>query len=327
MHCVHQGGDQGGTTSDLQDSRGLQGPALGRRDSRLKWIPGHLVGIPRMRGGIFRYAQGFDLAYPDIENPRAASISPSEGGGSRTTGVALAKQKDMSSAWFDGKIRPLHKSLSGRLFRSPFFPAGQNRSQADSQEDQAPRPNLDLFDIVPGVNRRMQLAKSNIAVDEAISRLRKRHDGLYSRLCATSIPLLEGLVASSSLSELRLVHMPSRRRDSVHQTCARESLRSHSLFADASLRTPIAEGRADFVPVFFRTFPVSSKTGRSQSMRPSFRPLHPTAMDSVHWEPRSIQPVPRWTTLESLLPRSTNECREPWAFFPSLEADHGGDSY
>ncbi len=59
-----------------------------------KWIPGHLVGIPRMRGGFFAMLNGFDLTYPDIENPRARFYFTERGW--REVGrkvVALAKQE------------------------------------------------------------------------------------------------------------------------------------------------------------------------------------------------------------------------------------------
>lgn len=101
----------------------------------------------------------------------------------------------------------------------------------------------------------MQWQNQTVPVDEAISRLRNGMTVFIHGCAATSVPLLEGLVASSSLSELRLVHMHLEGEIPFIRPEHTNRFRSLSLFADASLRTPIAEGRADFVPVFLSDIP------------------------------------------------------------------------
>ena len=73
--------------------------------------------------------------------------------------------------------------------------------------------------------------------------------------CATPTPLLEALAARTDLEGVQLYHLhlngPAPFADPVHAG----HITSNSLFTGPAMRGPIAEGRADFVPVFLSDIP------------------------------------------------------------------------
>jgi acyl-CoA hydrolase len=72
---------------------------------------------------------------------------------------------------------------------------------------------------------------------------------------ATPVPLLEALTARTDLEAVRLYHLhTSGAAPWTSSECAGR-LRSVSLFNGPALRDPVAEGRADFVPVFLSDVP------------------------------------------------------------------------
>jgi 4-hydroxybutyrate CoA-transferase len=79
---------------------------------------------------------------------------------------------------------------------------------------------------------------------------------------ATPTPLLEALAARHDLEGVQLYHLhlagPAPYAD---RACAGR-LVPHSLFTGPALRTPIAEGRAEFIPVFLSDIPALFSTGR-----------------------------------------------------------------
>lgn len=79
---------------------------------------------------------------------------------------------------------------------------------------------------------------------------------------ATPTPLLEALADRTDLEDVRLYHLhldgPCRFADPEHEG----RFRSVSLFTGPALRAPIAEGRADFMPVFLSDIPGLFRSGR-----------------------------------------------------------------
>jgi acyl-CoA hydrolase len=72
---------------------------------------------------------------------------------------------------------------------------------------------------------------------------------------ATPTPLLDALAARTDLEGIRLYHLHT---DGPAPWCAPECggrIRSISLFNGPSMREPVAEGRADFVPIFLSDVP------------------------------------------------------------------------
>jgi 4-hydroxybutyrate CoA-transferase len=72
---------------------------------------------------------------------------------------------------------------------------------------------------------------------------------------ATPMPLVEALAARTDLEEVRVVHLHIE-GSAPHVDAGRQSVfRAVCLFASAPLRQALAEGRADFVPVFLSDVP------------------------------------------------------------------------
>jgi acyl-CoA hydrolase len=72
---------------------------------------------------------------------------------------------------------------------------------------------------------------------------------------ATPLPLVEALSARTDLENVRIVHLHTE-GDAPYVTPGRERhFRAVSLFTGTPLRQPVAEGRADFVPVFLSDVP------------------------------------------------------------------------
>jgi acyl-CoA hydrolase len=79
---------------------------------------------------------------------------------------------------------------------------------------------------------------------------------------ATPTPLVEALSARTDLEGVRLVHLHTE-GTAPYATAGREaSFRAVSLFTGEPLRRAVAEGRADFVPVFLSDVPALFASGR-----------------------------------------------------------------
>lgn len=91
--------------------------------------------------------------------------------------------------------------------------------------------------------------------DRVIAHLRSGMNVFVHGAAATPTPLLEALIRRPDLENIRLYHMhlegPIPFADPQHSP----RFHSISLFTGAALRTPIAEGRADFMPVFLSDIP------------------------------------------------------------------------
>ena len=78
---------------------------------------------------------------------------------------------------------------------------------------------------------------------------------------ATPIPLLDALAARTDVDGVRLYHLHTSGTDSfVDERCARR-LRSISFFVGPNVRAAVADGRADFMPVFLSDVPKLFSTG------------------------------------------------------------------
>ncbi len=73
--------------------------------------------------------------------------------------------------------------------------------------------------------------------------------------CATPIPLLEALCRRTDLAGVELYHLHLQGEIGFADPVHAGRFYSHSLFTGPALRGPIAEGRADFVPVFLSDIP------------------------------------------------------------------------
>lgn len=73
--------------------------------------------------------------------------------------------------------------------------------------------------------------------------------------CATPVPLLHELTAKQDIDDVTLYHLHLSGDIPLGDKEVTERFHSVSLFASAALRDPIAEGRADFVPVFLSDVP------------------------------------------------------------------------
>jgi 4-hydroxybutyrate CoA-transferase len=91
--------------------------------------------------------------------------------------------------------------------------------------------------------------------DEVVALVESGHNVFVHGACATPTPLLEALSRRQALREVQLYHLhlqgPVPFADNAHVG----RFFSHSLFTGPALRAPIAEGRADFIPVFLSDIP------------------------------------------------------------------------
>lgn len=78
---------------------------------------------------------------------------------------------------------------------------------------------------------------------------------------ATPSALLEALVARTDLSDVHAYHLHLGGPPHLGVDAA-ERVRSHPFFVDAGMRRAVAEGRADFIPVFLSDIPRLFKSGR-----------------------------------------------------------------
>jgi 4-hydroxybutyrate CoA-transferase len=73
--------------------------------------------------------------------------------------------------------------------------------------------------------------------------------------CATPAPLLDALCARTDLADVKLYHLHTAGAAPFAEAGREREFRSVSLFTGAPLRAAIAEGRADFVPIFLSDIP------------------------------------------------------------------------
>ncbi len=90
---------------------------------------------------------------------------------------------------------------------------------------------------------------------EAVARVRSGHQVFIHGAAATPTPLIEALAARRDLADVRLWHMHTNGPAPFAAAGRAKEFRSVSLFTGAPLRVAIAEGRADFVPIFLSDIP------------------------------------------------------------------------
>jgi 4-hydroxybutyrate CoA-transferase len=79
---------------------------------------------------------------------------------------------------------------------------------------------------------------------------------------ATPTPLLDALAARADLEGVTLYHLHTSGPAAFAAPEVAERLRSVSFFVGPALRRPIAEGRADFMPIFLSQIPGLFASGR-----------------------------------------------------------------
>jgi 4-hydroxybutyrate CoA-transferase len=100
------------------------------------------------------------------------------------------------------------------------------------------------------------------SADSTVQRLQNGMNVFVHGAAATPTPLLDALVARSDLRSLNLFHMHLEGCVPFALPDQSERFHSTSLFAGPALREPIAEGRADFIPVFLSDIPALFQNGR-----------------------------------------------------------------
>ncbi len=100
------------------------------------------------------------------------------------------------------------------------------------------------------------------APDDAVACIRSGTSVFVHGACATPQPLLEALCAREELRDVELYHLhthgPAPFADPRHEG----RFHSNSLFIGANLRTAVAEGRADFIPIFLSDIPWLFTSGK-----------------------------------------------------------------
>lgn len=94
-----------------------------------------------------------------------------------------------------------------------------------------------------------------VAPADAAALVRSNQNLFVHGACATPAPLLEALCARSDLTDVRIYHLHTV-GSAPFAACGRErEFHSISLFTGAPLRAAVADGRADFVPIFLSDIP------------------------------------------------------------------------
>lgn len=104
--------------------------------------------------------------------------------------------------------------------------------------------------------------KRAVSAEEAVARVQSGSRAFVQGAAATPTPLLDALADRTDLEDVRLYHLhldgPCRFADPEHHG----RFLSVSLFTGPALRTPIDEGRADFMPIFLSDIPRLFKSKR-----------------------------------------------------------------
>jgi len=101
-----------------------------------------------------------------------------------------------------------------------------------------------------------------VSVEDAIARVPRGARLFVHGAAATPTPLLEGLVARSDLDGVTLYHLHTSGPAPFAAPAMAHRFRSVSFFVGPALRQPVAEGRADFMPIFLSQIPGLFSSGR-----------------------------------------------------------------
>jgi 4-hydroxybutyrate CoA-transferase len=105
-------------------------------------------------------------------------------------------------------------------------------------------------------------ASRAVAPDEALAAVKSGMRIFVHGAAATPTPLLEALARRTDLAGVTLYHMHTQGPVTFASPEHRERFFSVSLFVGPHLRTPIEEGRADYIPVFLSDIPSLFSTGK-----------------------------------------------------------------
>ena len=109
----------------------------------------------------------------------------------------------------------------------------------------------------------MQCWKSRTeSADAVVSRIESGMSVFVHGAAATPTPLLEALARRTDLTGVKLWHLHLEGPLAFTAPEHADRFRSISLFTGAGLREPVAEGRADFVPIFLSDIPGLFTSGR-----------------------------------------------------------------
>jgi acyl-CoA hydrolase len=100
-----------------------------------------------------------------------------------------------------------------------------------------------------------------VSAADAVAAVRSGTNVFIHGACATPTPLLQGLCARRDLEGVRLYHLHTSGPAPFADPGREGEFRSVSLFTGAPLRAAIADGRADFVPIFLSDIPGLFRNG------------------------------------------------------------------
>ena len=98
-------------------------------------------------------------------------------------------------------------------------------------------------------------AAAAVSPDDVVARLKSSMRVFVHGAAATPTPLLEALARRTDLADVHLWHLHLEGPTPFAAPEHANRFRSVSLFTGAGLRGPVAEGRADFVPIFLSDIP------------------------------------------------------------------------
>lgn len=101
-----------------------------------------------------------------------------------------------------------------------------------------------------------------VSATDAVALVRGGSNVFIHGACATPTPLIEALCARTDLENVRLYHLHTAGPAPFAEPGRAKEFRSVSLFTGAPLRTAVAEGRADFVPIFLSDIPELFRSGQ-----------------------------------------------------------------
>ncbi len=100
-----------------------------------------------------------------------------------------------------------------------------------------------------------ELAARSVTTEEVASRIKSGDRVFVHGAAATPTALLDAMCARPDLEDVTLYHLHTEGHCAFAEPAHHRRFRSVSLFTGPALRAPIAEGRADFVPVFLSEIP------------------------------------------------------------------------
>ena len=109
------------------------------------------------------------------------------------------------------------------------------------------------------MNREWQ--KQAVSADDVVAHVRSGDKVFVHGASATPVPLIEALARRTDLENVTLYHLHTSGPYPFMEGELKKRFRSVSLFVGSALRKPIAEGDADFIPVFLSEIPELFSSG------------------------------------------------------------------